>query len=127
MNEMYGRIEFLCKKKGINITQMCREADIPRGNLTDLKMGRTSELSTKSLGKIALYFGVSLDYLLGACGLLNREEQRDGAEQMAQPSALLAKFTYAMYNEWKDLTPENQEKLIEMARFFKEQQEKGKK
>ena len=65
MNEMYNRIESLCKERGINITQMCREAEIPRGNLTDLKMGRTSALSTKSLGKISSYFSVSMDYLLG--------------------------------------------------------------
>lgn len=65
MNEMYNRIEKLCKERGINITQMCREADIPRGNLTDLKMGRTAALSTKSLGKISSYFSVSMDYLLG--------------------------------------------------------------
>ena len=65
MNEMYNRIESLCKESGINITQMCRKADIPRGNLTDLKNGRTAALSTKNLGKISAYFGVSLDYLLG--------------------------------------------------------------
>lgn len=65
MNKMYNRIENLCKERGINITQMCREADIPRGNLTDLKRGRTAALSTKSLGKISAYFRVSLDYLLG--------------------------------------------------------------
>ena len=65
LNEMYNRIERLCKERGINITQMCREADIPRGNLTDLKMGRTAALSTKSLGKISSYFAVSMDYLLG--------------------------------------------------------------
>lgn len=65
MNEMYNRIESLCKERGINITQMCRDAGIPRGNLTDLKKGRTAALSTKSLGKISAYFAVSLDYLLG--------------------------------------------------------------
>lgn len=35
-------------------------------------------------------------------------------------------FTYALYHETKELTPENQEKLLEMARFFKQQQEQGK-
>ena len=65
MNEMYSRIEALCKERKINMTQMCRETQIPRGNLTDLKMGRTAELSTKTLGKIAIYFDVSMEYLLG--------------------------------------------------------------
>lgn len=47
------------------MTQMCKEAGIPRGNLTDLKNGRTAILSTKNLGKISNYFQVSMDYLLG--------------------------------------------------------------
>ena len=34
-------------------------------------------------------------------------------------------FSYALYNESKKLTPENQEKLLEMARFFAQQQEQG--
>ena len=61
---MYTRIESLCEKRGITITQMCRDAQIPRGNLSDLKYGRTKELSTKSLAKISAYFGCDLNYLL---------------------------------------------------------------
>lgn len=33
-------------------------------------------------------------------------------------------FTYAMHNEAKDLSPENKQKLLELAQFFKEQQQK---
>lgn len=65
MNEMYNTIEVLCKQRGVNITEMCRGANVPRGNLTDLKYGRTAELATKSLRKIADYFGVTIEYLLG--------------------------------------------------------------
>ena len=64
-NEMYERIEELCKRKGVNISQMCKEADVARGGLTDLKYNRTTELSSKTLSKISVYFGVSMDYLLG--------------------------------------------------------------
>lgn len=77
MNEMYKRIEDLCKEKGVNMTQMCRDTNIPRGNLTDLKMNRTVELSTKTLGKIAVYFDVSMEYLLG------HEEIKKPTDQMA--------------------------------------------
>lgn len=35
-------------------------------------------------------------------------------------------FSYALFHESKELTPENQQKLLEMARFFKQQQEQGK-
>lgn len=65
MSDMYKRIESLCKEAGVNITQMCREAGVPRGNLTELKMGRTLVLSTKTLKKIAEYFGTSIESLLG--------------------------------------------------------------
>lgn len=65
MNDMYSRIDGLCKERKINMTKMCRDTDIPRGNLTDLKMGRTTALSTKTLSKISVYFNVSMEYLLG--------------------------------------------------------------
>lgn len=64
MNDMYIRIEGLCKKRGINVTQMCRDAGIPRGNLTELKKGRTNALSTKTLHKISDYFSIPMDFLL---------------------------------------------------------------
>lgn len=65
MSKIYERIENLCKNKGINVTLMCREADIPRSALTDLKMGRTKELSTKTVAKIASYFSISMEEILG--------------------------------------------------------------
>ena len=65
MNEMYNRIEILCRQNGINITTMCRESGVPRGNLTDLKKGRSKELSTKNLIRLSSYFNVPLDYFVG--------------------------------------------------------------
>jgi transcriptional regulator with XRE-family HTH domain len=44
---------------------MCRESGAPRGSLTDLKMGRTTNLTTETLSKISTYFGVSIDSILG--------------------------------------------------------------
>ena len=65
MPDIFGRIEQLCKQKGVNITLMCRECNIPRASLTDYKKGRIQSLSAKTLAKIAEYFGVSVDYLYG--------------------------------------------------------------
>lgn len=64
MSELYNRIELLCKKKGINITTMCKETGASRGSLTDLKSGRKKSLSTYTVSKIANYFNVSMDYIL---------------------------------------------------------------
>ena len=65
LNDMYKRIEDLCKEKGVNMTAMCREAGVPRSNLSDLKFGRTAALATVNLTRISQYFDVSMDYLLG--------------------------------------------------------------
>ena len=62
---LYERIEALCKERGINVTEMCRQTEITRAKLSDLKMKRTKSLSAQTLAKIAGYFGVSVDYLLG--------------------------------------------------------------
>lgn len=63
LSELYNRIVELCNAENINVTEMCRRANVPRGNLTDLYKGRQSGLSAKNLIKIANYFNVSAEYL----------------------------------------------------------------
>lgn len=65
MANMYAHIEALCRERGLNVTQMCRESGVPRATLSELKMGRTTALSAKNMDKLANYFGVSVDRLLG--------------------------------------------------------------
>lgn len=77
MSMLYSRIELLCKERGLNVTEMCRKSGAPRGSLTDLKMGRTNGLNSATLSKIAAYFGVTVDYLLG------NEEKEKPADQKA--------------------------------------------
>ena len=61
---LYENIQALCKKKGINVTIMCRECGASRGALGDLKAGKKQFLSADTLKKIADYFSVSIDSLL---------------------------------------------------------------
>lgn len=117
MSDLYNRIEALCANKGINITTMCKESGSSRASLTDLKMGRKQSLSAETLSKIATYFGVSVDHLLG-----NKPKEKTPAEA----DVTFDDFTYAMHHESKELTEENKQKLLEMARFFKMQQDKEK-
>lgn len=77
MNELYKRIEALCKERGVTITDMCRASGAPRGSLSDLKMGRTNGLNAATLSKISAYFGVSVDQLLG------NEDAKKPADQKA--------------------------------------------
>lgn len=63
---VYDLIEELCFKKGITVTKMCRDCNIPRSVLTDYKKGRLKSLSADTLCKIADYFNVSVGYLCGS-------------------------------------------------------------
>lgn len=64
MSELYKRIEALCQKEGITITEMCRRAGVPRANLTELKMGRQQTLGMTALERISKYFKVSVVSLI---------------------------------------------------------------
>lgn len=70
MDNMYDRIVALCNSRSIKPGKMCSETGLSRGMISDLKMGRTKELSAKNSKIIADYFGVSVDYLVG------REQQK---------------------------------------------------
>ena len=57
MNTMYENILELCRRDGINVTQMCRQLKIPRSTLSELGAGRTKQLTLKHAGPIAEFFG----------------------------------------------------------------------
>lgn len=62
MWNLYNRIELLCKEKQMNITQMCRDLEMPRSIMSELKAGRTVRLSAENSSKLSKYFDVSVDY-----------------------------------------------------------------
>lgn len=77
MGNMYERILALCEERGIKPGRVCADTGLSRGMMSDLKMGRTKELSGKNTKKIADYFGVSTDYLLGKSSFRNPRELID--------------------------------------------------
>lgn len=104
MSVLYDRIHSLCELKGVKDGTMCREANVPRSTFQELKMGRTENLSLKTLQKIADYFGVSVSELTG-------EEQKEkpapgGSELDAAFSAVI-----------DQLTAEELAEVLEYAKF----------
>lgn len=98
MGNLYDKIEALCGEQGISITTMCKNAGISRAPLSDLKMGRSKILSSSTLSKIAAYFGVSVDYLLG-----NERKEKPAAQKDSEliKSDPLAGQLFAAYGEAK--------------------------
>lgn len=94
MSELYNRIEKLCKEKEISVTQLCREAKINRSTLTELKKGRTKNLSYTVSKKIADYFKIPLNEVYDgeepsklniklACHIPNDRQFREAARSLA--------------------------------------------
>lgn len=112
----YDKYCELCKQRGISPSAAAIEMGINKGTVSIWKSKGTTP-QTAILGKIADYFGVSVDYLLG-----NEPKEKTPAEA----GAAFDDFTYAMYGESRGLTEENKNMLLEMARMLKKRQQEGK-
>lgn len=66
MSNLYENIKELCDEKGVKPGKMCTEASVSKGLITDLKMGRKKTVHVDTAKKIADYFGVTVDRVLGA-------------------------------------------------------------
>lgn len=101
MSELYSKIESLCASKGIKVSHLCAAVGTRSGMLSDLKMGRKQTLSVELIAKIADYFGVSVDYLIGkepaeTAPALTKKDERDIADFM---EALEGNDTLMYYGE----------------------------
>lgn len=68
-NTLYERIKLLCRKRGITISQL--ESTLGFGNSSIKKWEKTSSPSVDKIVKVASYFNVSLDYLMGRTDIEN--------------------------------------------------------
>ena len=65
MDNLYNNIKELCDFKGIKPGKMCVDTGISKGLVTDLKMGRKKTIQIETAKKIADYFGVTVDRVMG--------------------------------------------------------------
>lgn len=117
MSELYNRIEKLCTIKNVNITTMCKQAGVSRASLTDLKMGRKQSLSTDTLAKIAAYFDVSIDYLLGN----SKEKAPTGEGERAVSDD---DIMFALWGDTTDVDKGDLEDVKRYAAFVRERKKK---
>lgn len=109
---MYQNFARLLREHGVTPYRVHKETGVAQSTLSDWKNGK-SVPSVENLKRIARYFGVTIGYLAD-------EEPADaplGPEQITFDD-----FTYAMYDETRELTEENKKRLLEMARFFAQEQ-----
>ena len=108
----------LCGDANVNITTMCKEAEVSRASLTDLKMGRKQSLSADTLSKIASYFGVSVDYLLG-----NEPKEKTPTVQDGR-SVSDDDIMFALWGDAKDVDKDDLDDVKRYAAFVRERKNK---
>ena len=119
MGNMYERIVALCEQKGIKPGRVCADTGLSRGMMSDLKMGRTKELSGKNAKIVADYFGVTTDYLYG-----QETVKAPPQEGERQPDINQAKI--ALFGGDGEVTDEMWEEAIFAAQLIKERHKRKK-
>ena len=65
MADVLSVIDSLLKAKCISGAKMCADLGMSRSFMTELRKGRAKGITAETAEKIAKYFAVSVDYLLG--------------------------------------------------------------
>lgn len=113
MCKMYGIIEELCAIKGIKPGKLCSDLGISRGTMGDLKAGRTKKLSAENVSKVAAYFGVSSDYILGV-------ETEKAPTGIGERSISDAELKFALWGDSSEIDDDDLEDVRRYAAFVKE-------
>ncbi len=65
MATLYETLEALCAERGIRGGRMCTDLGLSKSLMTDLKSGRKKTVSAETARKLAAYFGITVEVLLG--------------------------------------------------------------
>lgn len=115
MPEFKYRLRDLREKEGISGAKLGEKLGVGKSTVSMWENGKNYPTAAM-LQKIAKYFNVSTDYLLGKTDIK--------IEQTAPIS--LDEFQVAFYGEVKELSPEAKEKVLEYARLLKISEESKK-
>ena len=105
----YDRFIYLCKKRGVSPSAVMVAIGLNKSNATFWKKGSMPKAET--VQKLADYFGVSVDYLLGNTDNTERAEKKP-------PAPAIDDINFALFGGAEDFTPEEWEKIMEDVRTF---------
>ena len=115
-----SRINGLLAEKGISKRDFYQDYGITSASYSLWNTGKTTP-RMKNLEVIADYLETTTDYLLTGLGEKEKAPTQEGEREIGFDD-----FTYAFYEESKDLPDEKKKMLLEMARFMKADIEKEK-
>lgn len=113
MGNLHDNILLLCQAKGITAGRLCKELNLSRGLISDLRAGRRSGISAATAKKIADYFGVTVDEVLNG-----RKEEDPAVENHSEVEEELQRFRdvdRGLFQVTKDMTVQEVELLTKFA------------
>lgn len=111
-NTFFERYSQLCSSVNGTPNSVAKELGISSGSVTAWKNG--TEPRSKTLTKIADYFDVSTDYLLG------KEAEKAPPTNGERKPDILDEVDIAFYGDYRELSEDDKETLRAMARVMKE-------
>jgi transcriptional regulator with XRE-family HTH domain len=110
MATLYESIKSLCDEAKITPGKMCVDLEVSKSMMTKLKNGTKQSIQVETAQKIADYFGVSVDRVLGS-------EQKE--KSPTPDGAGLDKATIELKSIWDTADDDEKAALLEMARLIK--------
>lgn len=104
------RIKQLRKEKSLTMKQLGVAIGVAESTISLYENGKRQP-DNETLSKLADFFGVSVDYLLGREDSLSLDKQLEGVD-------------FALYGATKDLTDEEKEDILSYIKFKKSQRDK---
>lgn len=103
-------------QKGIKQNDLAQILKVSQGTLSNWERGE-HDPDSQSLLLLSEILEKSIDYLLGGSDNASNNAQKNSSAG-AEDEITFDDFTYAMHNESKDLTDDEKEMLLDMARMF---------
>lgn len=106
MMDTYGKIKELCDGKGVTLSALAAGIGVRSSIFTELKKGRTKQLSVSTLNKIAEYFGVPTSFFIDS------EPDSDSTDDMQEELFRKRKLLFDLSCK---ASPEDLDTIIKLA------------
>lgn len=111
MVNMYEIVAELCRREGLSVAKMCGDLQIRPSVISELKHGRTKNLSSANIAKISAYFHVSADVF------------RDGLGAVSTGTTVTDEdIMFALFGGDGEITEEMYQEVRQFARFVKDRE-----
>ena len=112
----FDRFKCLCDDRGISVYKACTDIGLNRSAVAKWKSGGHPNGTTAA--KLANYFGVTTDYLLG------KDTQKSPTVVSERNRDVLDEVDIAFYGDFKELDEDQKETVRDMVRVMRERRAK---